>query len=218
MIPVSHHGLHWADGGIAFLHQDEMVTNALGLPIPSPFEVRLPAGRRASCNHRIQLPAEAPHPLHAEQLELLRKDPLFAALLPLPPVTGGIIRVNAESVRLRPYLSCLSRLTSPIYRTMVQPFWLTTMARVLSELTVTNLQPLVLTDIGGIHQQTLTMILQAAPMFPRPLILVSSSFLILPPEVQQIETGMLDVDLEDLIQLPLEQLGAWTLKQHMVKE
>src|SRR5438309_11915093 len=58
---VSHYGVHWANGNIAYIEQEKSGTNALGLPEKSPFLVQL-AKRDRRCNHLIALAAPKPDP------------------------------------------------------------------------------------------------------------------------------------------------------------
>lgn len=100
MEEVNHSGLHWVEGGIAFLEQEKVDrrtggragsgSNATGEPIKSPFVVRL-AKRGRWCNHFfIPLSAPTPDPQQwGPFLVLARTDPLVRVMLPVPRERGS---------------------------------------------------------------------------------------------------------------------------------
>ncbi|BCJ91719.1 hypothetical protein IZ6_24540 [Terrihabitans soli] len=203
---VSHYGLHWGSGDIAFLLQQDKAQTILPVEVDCPFRV-VPAKRFIRCNHRIDLSTPDPDPFHLQTFDRIRTDPLVQAMLPTPN-PGSAVLVHENQKRA---LVALSRLSSPIHP-IVQPFWTTDPNRIADELLITNVQPLVLTDAKTSDQTALNRIAQLVPTAQRRLVISSGDFLIGRPEIPTVQSS---IQLDDLLALPLEAIGAWVLRQHM---
>ena len=102
---VSYYGVHWAEGGIAFLEQEKGGSNTLGLKEKSPFVVVAPQ-KNKRCNHLIPLATPNPDPVHWEAFKgILEQDELAKAMLPTPKTgTGGFYLTDRDGSR-----SCRAR-------------------------------------------------------------------------------------------------------------
>jgi hypothetical protein len=214
---VSHFGVHWANGNIAYIEQEKSGTNALGLPEKSPFVVQLPQ-RAGRCNHLIALAAPKPDQLHMQFLaKLINEDSLVRAMLPIPKTgTGGFYVVDPAN-KLRLHLVLLSKLSSPI-TTVVRPFPSFNEAQIIEELQLTNVQPLVLTGVVAAHAPVLARIAERLPKLPRSLVLSGQADVPLPAGIQKLASEIDRYDLADLAGLPWETLGAVIVRRYMRRE
>lgn len=156
---VAHWGAHDA-GGVWFLEQAEGGSNALGLSLGSPFQVR-PVGK-AACNHAIKLTAPSRQPPC--------DDVLIRQMAPIPK-RDGQVAYFVDNGRVLPAVSILARLSSPIAG-IVRPYWTKRQSEWVKELETTNVQPLVLTGIEPKHTHSIVALVQAAAFMPRRLVLV----------------------------------------------
>jgi hypothetical protein len=221
-ILVSHYGVHWTADGIAFLEQGgpRGGSNAIGLALKSPFRVRL-EGKTRSCNHNIPLAAPTLNPVHVEAFKRIRHDPLVGAMFPVPKEQGtsGVWYVNDQNDKLGLFLALLSRMSSPVHG-IIQPIWLAkTPAAVIEELKVTNVQPLVLTDVQPKDTAVVEMFAKAAMFLPRRLVLAGRAEVALPSSVIRIASSRIpELDLKDLMTLPWETFGATMIRKYMRNE
>lgn len=208
--PVDHYGLHW-DKSIAWLHQGRGAANFLGVNQKSPFSVT-DAGM---CNHLI--PAAAPIPDRLQWAEFTRilSDPLVQAMLPIPNGRGYFIADPSDELSL--YLTSLARLSSPI-KPIVKPLWTITSNQMQKALRETNVQPLVLSQATAKDQKILSEIAKLVNYTPRTVIVTGAAELVVPAPMQRISTGVQDMDIHDLMTLPLENLGATILRRYARKE
>ena len=157
---VTHYGVHWAPGKIAFLHQTRGGFNAIGLREFSPFVVR--PMRRWLCNHLIALNAINPprsHLLHFETL--VARNALVRFMLPLPktsePGVGMFLTDHLEEDLLQ--VAFLLKMSSPLKLPLLYAS-LTTVKAVIEELSMTNVQPLVLAGVEPRHSRFLAEVVQ----------------------------------------------------------
>jgi len=214
---VSHYGIHWSRD-IAFLMQGRGGSNAIGLKEKAPFEVQLP-NKTKHCNHQIPLANPVPNDYHWEYFLQLLEDPLTQAMLPVPKEDGGCHFVSDPKDDLMLILVMLSRMSSPIYPCVV-PIWTITAEAAVAELQQINVQPFVLVKIEAKHATMAGQVAKAAVYHPRRLILAGRPDTVLPPVVKRIDT-QLDkgkYDINDVMGLPWESLGAATVRKYMRKE
>ena len=124
LITVPHYGVVWDEDGIPWILQGRGSTNGAGLAKKSPYEVRLPSGKR-HCNHQIPTATPVPNDYHWNYFLQLLGDPLVRAMLPLPKKDGGVYYVADDSDSLTLLLVMLSTMSSPIYN-VVLPMWMMT--------------------------------------------------------------------------------------------
>lgn len=217
---VTHYGVHWAHGGIAFLEQDQPRggANALGMREKSPFRVQ-PLKRTMRCNHRIPLAAPNPDETQLQFfLELVEKDELVRAMLPIPKLDQGVyFLASEEQERLELPLVFLSKMSSPI-TSVVMPIWMMTLQQIMDQLQVTNVQPLVLIGITAEHTRTISQAAKAAAVSPRTLVMVGATDVVAPPTVRKIKTSITDWPNTELALLPWDVFGAWACRKAMRNE
>jgi hypothetical protein len=214
---VSHYGVHWASGNVAYIEQEKSGTNALGLPEKSPFVVQLPR-RNARCNHLIALAAPKPDPSHMELLaRLINEDSLVRAMLPIPRTGPGGFFLSDPAGKLRLHLVLLSKLSSPI-ACVVKPFASLGHEQVLDELQMTNVQPLVLTGVTAAQAPSLAPLAERLASLPRSLVLTGEADIALPPGIEKLGSEIEKHDLADLAGLPWETLGAVIVRRYMRRE
>ena len=213
MIQVDHFGVHW-DGPVAWLLQGRSGANFVGLGQKCPFQIR-----GGVCNHMIVPTAPVPDRVHWAAFERLLGDPLVQAMLPIP---GAMDRksffISDPGDTLPLYLATLSRLSSPI-RTPVRPIWvIDRRVEIERELTRTNVQPWIVTQVTQKNQALVDMIAKSADYFPRTVILTGGGDVVVPKNLHRIETKISKTPLADLLTLPLETLGAAVLRKYARKE
>ena len=223
MIEVSHFGIHWAQG-YAFLEQQKprkvrhdrfepTGTNALGLPIKSPFIVK--PLNHLRCPHLI--PTVNPRP-DIDQWEpfkaLYEQSPLVRAMSPCTP--GISFFIDSQVPRLVPQL--LSQMCSP---TVPAVFPVPGLSPILiaKHLAITNLQPLILMGVTPKDTKDVTYIVEAAIDLPRPLVIIGRSDVVLPKAViRNEESGLSEDDVEIMAQMPWQTIGAAVVRHFMRKE
>lgn len=215
MITVSHYGIHW-DESVAYLVQGRGSTNAIGSKKKSPFEVRLQSKRR-NCNHQINLASPIPSDLHWDFMMQLMSDQLARAMAPIPKLDGGVYYIE-ETPALLPNLTSLSLMTSPIHP-VVMPMWsIDNPQVVVSELSTTNLQPLIFTGAIPAHTRLLSDICRAAPIHPRKLIITGSRDVIVPPSCKRIVTDLSNPEIinpDDVASIQWDSVGSTIVRKFM---
>lgn len=217
-IEVPYFGIHWTDAGVAYLHQGRGAANFLSLRAPSPYRVR-PNGVK-TCNHMFPVSAAVPDPRHWEAFREYARDPLVQAMLPIPKeqYTPGLFFIEDNSNELLRPLYTLSRLSSPI-EPIVQAAWtITNTARLPVELGRTNVQPLVLTQLGVRQHALLEDLKDIAYNSRRKLVMTGSSHVIVSQPIERITTSLGIEDWDKLSQMPLENLGMMVLKRFMRRD
>lgn len=212
MLPIGHYGLH-IDGVVTYLHQGKSsAANFVGLRQPSPFQSK-PEGAKA-CPHLINIAAPAPDRVHMTQFCDLYPDPLFQQMLPIPKEQFGKASFfNDPNNDLAMTLTILGKLCSPLVN-IVHSFHSLTEKAILEKLGLTNLAPLVLTGVATKDQALLNKLVKEAQLKPRRLILAGDPMLIIRGPVERLSTVLWEIDTRDLVQLPMEQLGAMALRRY----
>lgn len=208
--PVDHYGLHW-DKSVAWLHQGRGATNFLGVAQKSPFQV-VDAG---ACNHLIPAAAPIPDKLQWAEFTKVMHDPLVQAMLPIPNSKGFFIVDPYDDLSL--YLTSLARLSSPI-RPVVKPIWTAKSRQIQMALKETNVQPLVLSQATASNQKLLNEIAKLTNYTPRTVIVTGSADLVVPAPMQRITTDIRQMNIHDLMLMPLENIGATVLRRFARKE
>lgn len=215
-IVVPNYGVHWASNGIAWLQQGRGAAPAVAVHEKSPFVVQLP-GYRKHCNHQITLSNPVPNNHHWEFIERAISDPLFQAMLPVPKSDDGLYFIEDGEGNLTRLLVTLARMSSPIFP-VVQQAWQIDPIKLLNRLGNTNIQPIVVVGFEAKHNSTLSKLTSGAAQSPSKLVITGTREVVLPPNVKRITTTMDKYDLDEIIQLPLESLGAVVLKKYMRNE
>ena len=165
---VTHYGVHWAPGKLAYLHQGRGATNAVGVREPSPFEVR--TARRWMCNHLVALNAVNSARGHLMKFEEpSSKNPLVRFMLPVPKgdaASSALFRSEAHERDLL-QVTLLLKMSSLI---KLPVFWanVANTATLVSELGMTNLQPLMLAGVGVEHTAMARDVCREAALSPPP--------------------------------------------------
>lgn len=212
MPQVEHYGLFW-DGPVAWLLQGRGGSNFVGLREKTPFRV---AG--GMCNHLIPPAAPIPDRIHWEKFLEIVNDPLVRAMLPIPRPEGSrAFFVEDPYNDLAFHLASLSRLSSPI-KGVVRPLWTVKVKDLEKELSSTNVQPLVLTQAEPKGQPVVDAIGDFSMMLPRTTILTGRGDMVVQKPMQRITTQIRNFDIEDLLTLPMENIGAAVLRRHARNE
>lgn len=214
-IPVDHYGIHWSEGDVAFMHQSQGGANAVGLKLPTPFQVNL-SRKSVKCNHNLPMTAPKPNGEHVEFLLQNLKDPLVEAMLPLPKdeESTGVYYLEDDDNKFGMIIRILLKMSAPIHAP-VYPIWMLTIPKIIDELSVTNVQPLVLTNVMPEHTDKLEKIAQAAPSMPRILLLTGSSSVVVPQGIEVIKSSMDQYMPDELVNFPWEILGAFVVRKYM---
>lgn len=212
MIQVEYFGLHW-DGGIGWLQQGRNATNFVGLSKRSPYQ-----NPKGMCNHMIPPTAPVPDKLQWAAFLKISEDPLVKAMLPVPHPEGErAFYINDPYDDLSIYLTCLSRLSSPI-TSVVKPAWTVRPAAAQRELNATNVQPWVITQVSTKEASLVSDIAKATNYFPRVVVMTGKPEVPVPSTFTRIETSIRDTPLEDLMVLSLENIGAALVRRYARKE
>lgn len=212
MIPVDYYGLHY-DGAIPWLVQGRGGTNFFGLKKTSPF-----VARNGMCNHLIPLAAPIPDRMHWEFFQEISSDPMITAMLPIPREPGDRAFYFEDPYDdLNLHLSCLSRLSSPI-KSVMRPAWMIRSDQVEFEMSRTNVQPWILTQVTPKDQDLVTRITKSSAYLPRTVILTGKSEVVVTAPMKRVVTRIRDVDLKAMISQPLENIGATVLRRFARKE
>lgn len=207
------YGLHW-DGPVAWLIQGRGSTNFVGLKKHTPFQAP-----KFACNHLIPAAAPIPDRLHWDMFLKMGDCELIQRLLPIPqPPESRISYIEADNdfdvLRFTP----LSRLSSPI-RPIVKPAWTIKVRDLPKELCTTNVQPLIITGLNQTHQALISALTDLSPTFPRTVIMSGDDSVVLRPRVKRLPSmEETQFNLEDLILLPIENIGATVLRRYARKE
>jgi len=194
---VDHYGLHWMEGDIALLVQDTGIDHVLGIPMEFPVTLNTP--RKFFCPHKINI-EDVVEPD-------LPDDELVRAMMPVPKAQGTPALFVEDNEANFGYVKTLQRLSSSTHQI---PLWYTN-DKLAQRVGLTNLAPLVVFGYNEYSQQALSKLIQTAFHSIRQLIYIGPKTAILRPEMKR-----LDVKPVDLSALPLEQMGAWKLRQRML--
>lgn len=199
MIHLDHYGLHWLDGGIALLVQQNKVDHVMGIHMEFPVEVK-----------RHRQGQTCPHDIRLEDAEFgeLPDNELVRAMLPVPKAFGDPVIFVEQTPANSQYVNQLLRLSTSKH---MVPLWSAREELLGPQLQVTNLAPLVIFGYD-VHRQILfNKVIEMGYYSPRQLILLAPKYTVLRPEVKRVE-----ITPTDLSSLPLEKIGAWHLKERML--
>ena len=212
MQEVEFYGVHW-DGPVAWLQQGRGGSNFLGLPKKSPFK-----NPSFACNHLVPVAAPIPDRVHWETMMSLKDDPLVQAMLPIPREPGDrTFFIEDPHDDLNLYISCLSRLSSPI-RPIIKPAWMRTAKEMEKQLVTTNIQPWILTQVKRTDIKLIAALSAATDYLPRTIILSGDGDIPIPQNFKKINTKIRSIDLATLVTLPLETIGATLIRRYMRNE
>lgn len=209
---TDHYGLFW-DGPVAWLLQGRGGNNFVGLKAQCPF--RSPGGM---CNHLIPAAAPIPDRIHWEKFLQIINDPLVKALLPIPHLVGqNTFYVEDPYNDLSYYLSNLSRLSSPI-QPIVRPAWSLKVRDLERELSSSNIQPLIVVKTQPSDQGIVDTIGEMSMFTPRTVLLTGSADVVVQAPMRRISTDIRSQDLEEVMTLPMENLGAAVIRRAARRE
>lgn len=212
-MPLPFYGIH-EDSGTAYLYQDTCPFGweFIGLNKRSKQSVK---HLKNQCSHTINvnLATRKLSNNHWNRFKSLVSDPLVQAMLPIP--NGKTYYLDQSQLDSSAnWLSCLERLSSPLH-TWVKPLWSENVSGVVKQLKMTNIHPMVLTDISSSDHENALRLAKLNRTTPRTLILAGEPNLVLPPHVERITTNIESlIGLQELISLPLEHIGSYILAQH----
>ena len=209
-IEVPYFGVHRTPAGIAFLMQATGGKSVTGIKLDCPFAVK--TIKAWYCNHNFSLHHPVPARAHLNLFrELVIHNDLVRFMLPLPGEGVAVIGTHTPSRHLL-RLVMLTKMTSPVREPIL---WLkgTSMAHILSELEMTNVQPLILMGVEIEDTDKVQMIIQIAATKPRRLLVVSNPDVPINPKIDT--NGFFTQDITELALLPWEQLGAIVLRAWM---
>lgn len=198
MMHLDHYGLHWMEGDIALLVQQDRVDHVLGIPMEFPVDVKNRVRKIWQCPHNINLDDAVQGDL--PDCELVR------AMLPVPK-TPGELNLFVDEKHFG-YVKNLLRLSSA--KDEQYPVWMMEPKVADARLYLTNLSPLIVFGYNPHQAQRLHQLIQQAAYCPRRLIFIGPESVVLRPEMKRVEVN--PVPLPD----NLPQIGAWHLKQRML--
>lgn len=205
------YGLHW-EGPVAWLVQGRGGTNFVGLKKENPFK-----SPRFACNHLIPTAAPIPDRVHWDTFLKMRDNPVMQRMLPIPhDMQERVSFVTSRSNMEQIWFTTASRLSSPI-RPVIRPAWTLKMGDLPRELSSSNVQPLVVTGLTSANQGLITAMSDLAVTHPRTIILTGDDSVVLRPSVTRLKVKEWG-DLEDLMILPLENIGAFILRRYARNE
>lgn len=199
---VSHYGLHWAPGGVAFLVQPLSSQNLISPDLASPFVPHI-RPKRLRCPHQINLADYTEAPAWIE-------DPLAEIFLPVPRNPGEKAKIILDrDQRVESMLYQLSRLSSAC-EAITRPIWWRVPRETQALYTVSNLSPLVW--MAGTQQFAAYAArhIELGQSFGRRVLIVARERMGLVDDCEWIETGLGDISGE-----PLEAIGAGVLRKIM---
>lgn len=208
---TSRFGTHRA-GGVGFLLQDGPPQHVMGVQLDNPFRLQLKAGVR--CPHRLQLD-KAVDAYPEEFLDLVR-DPLVVELLPLPKRGRSPVFVSVsppEETAVLDWIEVLDRLSAPVEPEGGRPIWSVTDTRIATELTATNLSPVVITGVRPEHTKRVFQLGQLGGA--RKLIVVAAGAMPVPPVYRQVKTTLAK---RPPVALPWEAIGAKIVKDYLATD
>ncbi|CCV12883.1 hypothetical protein [Mesorhizobium sp. STM 4661] len=206
MIQVAHYGLHWIEGDIALLVQQDRVDHILGVQMDFEIKVTPPRRHAFTC----------PHDIFLDQVldGALPDDPLVNAFLPIPKVLGEKALFVEDTVANKTLVHELLRLSHPRASAAMAALWMYRSEVFSTLLNLTNLQPLVVFGYRQELQMALSKLLEAAMFSPRRLIFMGPQWTVLRQEAERVHSL---VQIEHVAHLPLEQIGAGVLRKRMMK-
>lgn len=212
LIPVTNYGLHSTPEGVAYLHQGRKASNFISMKAPSPYEVLTKRGRQ--CPHLINPASNVPDRNHWELFLRMFNDPLVQAMLPIPKDRTSLVPfISDPNNELMMNLLMLSRMGSPVFP-VVMPINKLPKNTLLEELTLTNVLPLVLTNVQNSDQKLINELAAEARTLPRKLVLSGDPHMVIRSPLVRIETDLWHMDQVELQSLNMETIGAAVLRRH----
>jgi hypothetical protein len=209
---VEHYGIHW-EGSVAWLVQGRGASNFVGLKAQCPVAVKARV-----CNHLVVAAAQIPDRVHWDKMLELFPDPLVKAMLPIPSESGkSTFYVNDPYSDLSYYLSTLSRFSSPI-QSVVKPIWNMKIKDLEQEMNSSNIQPLILVQASPKSQELVDMIGQMSSFAARTVIITGSNDVVVQEPMTRLTTNIREQNLNVLMTLPLESIGAAILRRYGRRE
>lgn len=211
LIPVTYYGLHYTPDGVAYLHQGRKASNFISMKQPSPYEVFTKRARL--CPHLINPASTMPDRAHWELFLRLFPDELVAAMLPIQKDRNALVPYLSDPQgELMMDLVMLSRMGGPIFP-VVMPISKLSKNTLIEELSLTNVLPLVLTDVQTSDQKLVCELATEARTLPRKLVFSGDDHLVIRPPLVRIKTTLWDLDRVQLQSLNMETIGAAVLRR-----
>jgi hypothetical protein len=199
------YGIHWVEGDIALLVQQNRVDHVLCINMD--FDVTVKVRRQGlSCPHNIHLNDSA---------GFLPNDTLVGAMLPLPKTLGSPAIHVEDTTENRQLVQRLLRLSSTPVSGSMRPLWMGNDKWNADALSLTNISPLVLYGVTNDHMWLARKILDASLYLPRRLIFMGPPEVSVGGELQRVKPTLSSAEISSL---PLEQIGAGILKQYMLEK
>ena len=209
MKSVTYHGLHLTEEGVWYLHQNNKACNFITLKQPSPFKVI--ASER--CPHAIDPNTPMPDQAHWKLFLELYSDEFTKTFLPVPRARQDLIPFLPDANNDKQmFLLLLSRFSSPIHPVVVRFDKLNNRA-IEEQLGLTNLAPLILTNIETKDQKDMEIVAGIARRSPRRLILVGDSRMVIREPMIRMQTYVEDIPEDEMYSLPMEKLGAVAMRR-----
>jgi len=211
---LPYYGIHEEENGVAYLFQDTC---------PYGWEF-IGANTKSSMSVR-QLNNKCPHSInvHLANRNVSKKqwntflkianDPLVQAMLPI--INGRAYFFDQSQMdNATHWLACLERMSNPFHVSVV-PMWQHSSKIKHKMLGVTNIHPLVFTNIKPDDVLEARQLAESSVSNPRTLILAGEGSLILPKLVRNLETRLQElISFEELVSLPLEHIGAYIVGEY----
>lgn len=183
-LQVDHYGVHQAPNGLTFLLQEDE-QNSRGLNVQSNLKVR--TYRSAAPTHSINLVFDGLSSADDRALlNWLESDKLGKLLLPNPDNAGTVVFVADEHHIPAQNFVVSTRLTSAT-KPPVTVAWLMTLAEARLQARLTNVQPYIIYGVTPKWMNEMgDKVVELFQLGTRPLILVGSSDVVLPPKVRRL--------------------------------
>lgn len=180
---VDHYGVHRASNGLLYIIQDDE-QNSRGLNVKSNIKVK--THRRLPVTHDLRLEDGTLSDSDARAIAALEKNKLGRLFLPIPTNAGKIVFI--EDFDVNHYdLMAATMLSNPIPRVPVVAAWRLTTGELAGQARRTNIQPFVITGVTPRWMKEYgSQIVDLYRMGTRPLVLVGSSDVVLPPEIERV--------------------------------
>jgi hypothetical protein len=200
-VRVNRFGVHWAPGRVAFLLQDTGSQNAIAAGIPCPYDVK----KRLPCPHEINLASA--------DVDVI-DDPLVQAMSPAPrrPDEPLSYLLHDPDGQLIPVVEALTYMSSPT-EVLVGPVWWKTPTEVAGMAALTNVSPVGFTDLTFQNCGRMETLTQALAPSGRRVLFVTRERLFPAVGGVRVETRL---SANDLVNVPLREIGATLLRKYML--
>lgn len=212
------YGLNTTPEGITYLvqgHREDVTF--VGLPPKKVFRVKLSSA--GPCPHNMP---EKITRLDQGVWDTFSKyigDNLVKDMLPIPKESYSSIPFYQDvDGSLTTHVMNLARMVSPTTPLVIAASTLT-LQKVINQLKVTNVAPLVIKDLKTNHQNLIDQLAQQAPFLPRKLILIAhDDHLVVRKPLERRTTNLSELTDNDIFQLPMELIGIHLLQKHVRSE